>query len=186
MEFLGQLWLPILVSAVFVFIASSIIHMATPMHKGDFQKLSSEDAVMDSLRGLGVGPGAYMFPRGDCMKDMGTPEMMEKMKRGPVGWMIILPPGGFNMGPSLIAWFVYSLAVGAFAGYVGWYSLGSGADYLKVFRIVGTAAIMAYSLGGVPDSIWKGVRWSVTIKFMFDGLVYALVTAGTFGWLWPN
>ena len=39
MEFLSALWLPILLSAVFVFIVSSIIHMATPLHKGDFNRI---------------------------------------------------------------------------------------------------------------------------------------------------
>ena len=60
-----------------------------------------------------------------------------------------------------------------------------GAKYLSVFRVVGTAAMMAYAIGGLPESIWKGTKWSITMKFVFDGILYGLVTAGTFGWLWP-
>ncbi len=186
MAFLTELWLPIVLSAVFVFIISSVIHMATPMHKGDVRKLPKEDAVMDALRANGVPPGAYMFPCCECMKDMSSPEMIEKRKRGPVGWLMVLPPGGCNMGTSLICWFVFALVVGALSGYVGWHSLGAGAHYLTVFRITGTAAVLGYAVSHVPDSIWKGASWWTTTKFIFDGVLYGLVTAGTFGWLWPK
>ncbi len=184
MQFLTELWLPILLSAVFVFIVSSIIHMALQVHKGDFKKMPNEDAVLAALRSHGVGPGAYMFPCAGSMKEMGTPEMMEKIKTGPVGWLIITP-GGFELGKSLALWFAYSLLVGLLVAYVGWHALGAGARYLEVFQITGTAAILGYAIGYIQDSIWKGAAWSTTGKFMVDGIVYGLVTAGTFAWLWP-
>jgi hypothetical protein len=28
--------------------------------------------------------------------------------------------------------------------------------------------------------------WSIVLKESFDGLIYSLLTAGTFGWLWPR
>ena len=40
-------------------------------------------------------------------------------------------------------------------------------------------------LAKAPYSIWKGLRWSVTIKFVIDGIIYGLVTAATFAWMWP-
>jgi hypothetical protein len=61
-----------------------------------------------------------------------------------------------------------------------------GAPYPVVFRVAGTAAFMSYGLGPVVNSIWKGQPWSVTLKEIFDGLVYGMLTAGTFGWLWPR
>lgn len=187
MTFLTELWLPILLSAVFVFIASSVIHMATPMHKGDLKKLKNEDAVLESMRAHGIEPGDYMFPRACSMKDMSSPEMMEKVKRGPVGWLTVLPPGGINMGKSLAWWFLYTLMIGTVVAYLGWHALGAGASYLSVFRIIGTAAVLAYGLGGhITESIWKGVCWGTTIKFVIDGVIYGLITAGTFGWLWPR
>jgi uncharacterized membrane protein YraQ (UPF0718 family) len=185
MEFLAQLWLPILLSAVFVFIVSSVIHMATPMHKGDYKKMQNEDAVLEALRTNGVAPGMYMFPCACSMKEMNSPEMVEKRKRGPVGWLCI-QPGGFNMGRSLALWFVFCLIVGVFTGYVAWHALGPGVPYLRVFRIAGTAAILGYAVGYFQDSVWKGAKWSTTAKFIFDGVIYGLVTAGTFGWLWPQ
>ncbi len=186
MEFLTQLWLPILLSAVFVFIASSIIHMATPWHKGDVGKMKNEDAVLDAIRSHGVPPGAYMFPCAESMSAMGSPEMQEKLKRGPVGYLTVLPPGGFNLGASLAGWFVYTLIVGCLVAYVGWYSLGASSDYLHVFRVAGSAAVLGYCVGYFQESIWKGQSWGTTGKFIIDGVVYALLTAGTFGWLWPE
>ncbi len=186
MTFLTELWLPILLSAVFVFIASSVIHMATPMHKSDFKKLKNEDGVLESLRAHGIEPGAYIFPCAGSMKEMSSPEMIEKQKRGPVGWLTIMPPGGINIGKSLVLWFAYSVVVGVFVAYVGWHALGAGASYLSVFRIIGTAAFMTYALDHVTESIWKGLRWGTNARFFVDGVIYALVTAGTFGWLWPH
>jgi hypothetical protein len=55
-----------------------------------------------------------------------------------------------------------------------------------VFRIVGAVGFLAYAAGQVPAAIWMGKPWSVAAKDVFDGLLYGLVTAGTFGWLWPR
>ena len=35
-------------------------------------------------------------------------------------------------------------------------------------------------------SIWYGRSWRITIMYTLDGLIYALLTAGVFGWLWPR
>lgn len=186
MEFIVTLWLPILVSAVFVFVASSIIHMATPLHRGDHRRLHHEDAVLEALRAHGVEPGMYMFPCAASMKDWSSPELLEKRKKGPVGFLTIMPPGECNIGRGLVLWFVYCLIVSVLAAYVSWHALGAGASYRAVFRIAGTAAILGYAIGCIQDSVWKGVSWSTTAKFIFDGVVYGLLTAGTFGWLWPE
>ena len=73
-----------------------------------------------------------------------------------------------------------------FVAYLAAHTVPAGANYLVVFRVVGTAAFLAYGLGHVSDGIWKGQTWSMTIKEVLDGLVYGLLTAGTFGWLWPR
>lgn len=185
MEFIVQLWLPVVVSAVAVFVVSSIVHMALPIHKNDIKKMESEDAVLEVLRSGGVGPGAYMFPGCHSMKDMETDEYKAKLKRGPVGWLTVLPEGGFNMGRSLVQWFLYTAVVGLLIAYVAWHALPAGSEYLRVFQITGTIAFLTYGIGSAPESIWKGVSWKVTGKFIFDGLLYALTTGGVFGWLWP-
>ena len=185
MAFLTQLWLPILLSAVFVFVASSVIHMALPIHRGDCKKLKNEDAVLDALSAQSIEPGMYMFPCAGSMKEMHTPEMVAKLERGPVGRLTIQAAGGFHLGRSLVWWFIFCLIVGLLAAYVGWHGLGAGAAYRTVFRVTGTAAILGYAVGHLHDSIWNGVRWGTTAKFVLDGVIYGLVTAGTFGWLWP-
>ena len=181
-----DLWLPILLSAVFVFIASSIIHMALQIHKGDFKKLPGEERVLSEMRTQGVRPGAYMFPCPDSMKEMSSPEMIEKYKQGPVGFLTVVPSGTPGMGKNLIQWFLYSVFIGVLVAYAATLELTRGVEYMAVFRLTGIVAIVGYAVAPITDSIWKGYRWGTTLKFVFDGVVYGLVTAGTFGWLWPD
>jgi hypothetical protein len=183
---LASLWLPIVLSAVLVFIASSVIHMALPWHHGDYRKVPKEDELMDAVRPLAIEPGDYMVPRACGMSEMGTPEFKDKLKKGPVMVMTVMPSGAFSMNSSLAQWFVYALVVGFFAGYVACGTLPQGAPYLKVFRIVGTVAFVGYALALCQFSIWYRRSWATTIRFIIDGLVYGLLTAGTFGWLWPR
>ena len=63
---------------------------------------------------------------------------------------------------------------------------GAGESYLHVFRFAGVTAFAGYSLGGWQESIWYQRKLSTTIKNTIDGLIYALFTAGVFGWLWPR
>ena len=180
------LWLPILLSAVLVFVVSSILHMVIPIHKSDFKKFPEEEKLLESLRSAGVPPGAYMFPCAGSMAEMGTPEMIAKYNQGPVGYMTVFPNGPPAIGKSLVQWFLYSVVIGIFVAYIGLISFGRGAEYMEVFRLTGTVAILAYAVCNAPESIWKGVSWVTTGKFVFEGILYGLVTAGTFGWLWPD
>jgi hypothetical protein len=183
---LADLWLAILLSAVFVFVASSILHMLLPIHKGDLKKLPGEAEVLEAMRNQGVQPGDYMFPCPASMKDCGSPEMVEKFKQGPVGNMTVVASGPPSMGKSLVQWFLYCVLISFFAAYITTFSLEPGAHYLKVFRLTGTVAVVGYAFGSITNSIWKGTSWWVTLKFIFDGVIYGLLTAGTFGWLWPH
>src|SRR5216683_1381587 len=97
-----ELWLPILLSSVIVFIMSSLIHMVLPWHKSDYPKLANEDKVMDALRPLSIPPGDYMVPRPASREDMRSPEFTEKRKKGPVLMMTVWPSGPVSMGQSLI------------------------------------------------------------------------------------
>lgn len=174
-----------MLSAVFVFAASSLIHMVFPIHKGDYKKLPGEDSVLEAMRAQGVQPGEYMFPCPSSMKDMGSPEMAQKLNRGPVGFLSVMPNGMFSMGKSLVQWLLFSGLVGILAGYIASIGLSRGAAAPDVFRLVGSAGILGYALTSIPNSIWKGLSWKITAKFVLDGIVYGLVTAGTFAWLWP-
>jgi hypothetical protein len=186
MTSLYLLWLPILLSAVLVFIASSVIHMASPWHKSDYGKVPNEDKVMDALRPFAVPPGDYMVPRPSGPQDLRAPEFAEKMSKGPVMMLTVMPNGTMSMSRSLSLWFVYCAVVGYFAAYIAASALPVGAPYLKVFRFVGAAAFIGYALALWQMSIWYRRAWSTTIKVTVDGLIYALLTAGMFGWLWPR
>jgi hypothetical protein len=112
---LSALWLPMLVSAILVFFASSVMHMLLPWHKTDYAKVPNEDGVLDALRPFAIAPGDYMLPRPAGPDDMKSEAFQAKVKAGPV--MVITVP---------------------------------------------------------------------TIKANVDGLIYAMLTAGVFGWLWPR
>ncbi len=182
---LGALWLTILLSAVLVFVLSSIIHMVLGYHSSDYTRLPNEDAVRDAIRSGNPAPRQYIIPY--CTpKEMGSPEMKRKYVEGPVGVLNLKPSGAYSMGPSLIQWFVYTLVVSFFVAYLASHSVPAGTPYLAVFRIVGTAGFLAYAMGTLPAAIWMGKPWAVAGKEVFDGLLYGLVTAGAFGWLWPR
>lgn len=183
---LPALLLPILLSAVIVFVVSSIIHMVLPWHKNDFPKVPDEPRFRAAVGPLAIPPGEYMVPRCNSMAEMKAPEFKEKMTQGPVMIMTVMPNGVPGMGRALGLWFVYLLVVSIFAAYVASHGLGPDAPYLKVFQLVGASAFMAYAL-----ALWQGVIWyhgSAWRAFLstIDGLIYACFAAGTFGWLWPR
>jgi hypothetical protein len=186
MTALAALWLPIVLSAALVFIVSSIIHMTPLWHKSDYPRAAKESEILDALRPLAVPPGDYMMPRPANSKEMRTPEFLEKLKRGPVLTMTVFPNGGFSMGRNLILWFLYAVIVSYFAAYIASRSLAPGTGYLRVFQLIGASAFAGYALALLQMSIWYRRAWSLTMKSLADGLIYAAVTAGTFGWLWPH
>jgi len=181
-----SLWIPIVLSAVIVFVASSIMHMVLPYHRNDLRKVPKEDEVMEALRRFNIPPGDYAMPLAGSMGGMKKPEFVEKMKAGPVVFMTVAPSGPPSMSSSLVLWFLYSVVVSIFAAYIAGRALQPGARYLEVFRFAGCTAFTAYSLALLQNSIWYKRNWGTTITSMFDGLVYGLLTAGTFGWLWPR
>ena len=181
-----SLWLPILLSAVIVFVASSIIHMVLPFHRKDYRPVPAEDGVMEALRRFNIPAGDYLMPCPTGAHAMKDPAFLEKRKKGPVLMMTVMPSGPVSMGSSLGQWFVYCVVVGVFAGYVAGAALPPGAPYLEVFRFVGTVAFVGYSLALWQNTIWYKRSAAITLRSTIDGLIYGCLTAGTFGWLWPK
>ena len=181
------LWLPILVAAVLVFVGSWIVHTVIGHHKNDYAQADSEDGVMDALRPFGLAPGDYVLPYAGGMEALKSAAYMEKVKKGPVAFLTVLDSSAFlSMGRSLGQWFVYCVLVGVLVAYLAGRTLAPGTEYLTVFRLAGTVAFCCYALGEPIRSIWYHRSWSTTFKTMFDGLIYAVLTAGVFGWLWPE
>jgi hypothetical protein len=185
---LTSLIVPIVVSAVVVFVASSIIHMVLGYHRTDLRKLPDpqEDDILAVVTRLNLPPGDYGVPHPGSPDRMKDPAFVAKMEKGPIVFMNVVPGEAPNLGRSLGLWFVFTLVVTFFAAYLTSRAVTPDTDYLTVFRFIGTSAFMGYALGQIPESIWWRRRWTRTFISVFDSFVYALLTAGVFGWLWPG
>jgi hypothetical protein len=180
---IASLWLPIVLSAVAVFILSSLVWMVLPWHKRDFSGLPDEPRAREALKD--AAPGLYNIPHCAERADFQKPEHKKKLEEGPVALLTVVPRGEPAMGKSLVQWLVWTLVVGVVVAYLTSRTLDAGTHYLRVFQVAGTTAWIAYSWASVQEAIWFGKPWSFVTKQLFDGLLYALVTAGFFGWLWP-
>jgi hypothetical protein len=182
---LPALWLPILLSAIAVFVASSIIHMLLPYHRSDYKQLPDEANVLAAIRAAGPTRGVYTFPH--CThQNMKTPEVAEKFKQGPVGFITMMPSGPPVMGKFLGQWFGYCLVISIFVAYLTGRTLPAGVAHTSVLHLGGAAAFLAYGVSQLSNGIWKGQMWSTVIKEVIDAVVYALITAAIFAWLWPH
>ena len=182
---LASLWLPILLSAVIVFIASSIIHMVLPWHKNDYARLPDEEKARAALRPLAIPAGDYMVPCPQDRRELTSPEFKARVNEGPNLVVTVLPNGPWSMGRNLGLWFAYLVVVALYSAYVAGRALPPGTNYLIVFRFVGATAFAAFALALWQMSIWYRRSWGTTIRSTIDGLIYATLVAGTFGWLWP-
>ena len=186
MASLAALWLPIVLSALIVFVASSLIHRGPFWHRSDYPSMPREAEVLDALRPLAIPPGDYFIPRASSMKEMGSSDFRDKMTRGPVAVMTVLPNGPLNFNRSLLQWFVFLVVVAIFVALLTSRTLPIGTPYPRVFKVAGTIAFVGYALALCQLSIWYRRSWMLTAKAGLDGLIYAALTAGTFGWLWPR
>jgi hypothetical protein len=174
---LMSLWLPILSSAVIAFLAGWLMHMFVRHHSRDFKAAPSEQSAFQALGSLGLTPGDYFIPHQSQSQPRDAPITVI---------MTVMRPGGMQLGSALAQWFLYQLLISILCAYVASRTLVFAAPYLSVFRLVGTVGFMAYSVAYAHESIWWQRSWGITLRYMFDGLVYALLTAGVFGWLWPR
>ena len=186
MEAITQLWMPILVTAVLIFVASSVIHMVIQWHKGDYKPLANEDDVRAVIRAPSPGPGLYVIPYCSDMKEMGGEAMKQKFREGPVALLTIRNNGDMNMGKTLLMWFVYSLVVAAIAGCLTMGAFTAGRDFAhKAGHLAGMISFLTYFGGSVQMGIWMGKPWSSVARDLVDCLVYGVISALVFMWLWP-
>ncbi|MES2306915.1 MAG: hypothetical protein V4558_15535 [Gemmatimonadota bacterium] len=181
-----SLWLPILLSAVFIFIASSVIHMFMPWHKSDYAGVPDEARVRAAVGPLNIPPGDYLVPKPGDMKEMGTPEYKAKHNEGPVLLMTVMPNGMRPMGPIFINWFIYLIIIAIAAACMTGALLAPGADHRRVFHFTGAITFIAYGMALPQASIWYYKKWSTTFKGLFDSLIYGVITGLTFAWMWPQ
>ncbi len=179
----GELILPILLAAALVFLVSSLVWMVLPHHKKDWSKLPEEEGVFDALGD--AGPGQYSLPHLASQEEFKDPEVQARFESGPTGFLVVSPRGVPKMGKNMAIWFVYALLASLAVALVAREALDPGTGYMEVFRVVGAIAWMAYGFSHAQESIWFGRPWRGFVKHLFDALLYGLVTAGAFAWLWP-
>jgi hypothetical protein len=184
MAFLAQLWLPIVVSAVLVFVVGAVTHMLAPYRRTEWGHLPKQGAIQEALRG--AAPGLYVFPTPADPAERGKPEALQRWAEGPSGWLSLVHPGPINMGRNLGLSLLMNLFVSAMAGYVAVHALGAAPHYRPVFRLIGTVGFLAYGVGPIFEAIWFWRPWRSLLYLAIDALLYGLVMGGTFGWLWPR
>ena len=186
MNALLALWLPILLSAVVVFVISSLIHMVFKWHNSDYHGFANEDAVRAAIRDGNPAPGQYVLPYCRDMKEMGGEAMGKKYAEGPVGFVSLAPSGPVNMGRSLGLWFVYCVFVAIVATFLATQLFGLDHGHARAAaKLIGAVSFIAYGFGTFAESIWMARPWSTTVKFLIDSALYAIGSGLVFCWLWP-
>ncbi|MFT4927789.1 MAG: hypothetical protein ACI8WB_003903 [Phenylobacterium sp.] len=180
---IAMLWLPILVSAVVVWIISAIVWVAMPHHKKDYAPFPDEDKMRKAISEQNVTPGLYSTPFASSNEVMNSPEFKQKMDDGPVAFVTVMP-NGMEMGKKLLSSFIQNLVYAVLIAYIATFTLSADSQFIEVFRLVVMVTWLAYGAAFVQDAIWFGRPWSVIVKFLFDALLYALATAAIFAWLW--
>jgi hypothetical protein len=186
MNDLLPLWLPVLVAAVSVFVASSLIHMVFKWHNSDYKKLSNEEAVLAAIRAGSPAPGQYVLPHCADMKDLQNEEMQKKFREGPVGFMTLKQPGPPTIGGALFKWFVFNIVVAVIVGAIAMHIYGPRADANRAAgHLVGVLSFLTYAGSSIQAGIWMGKPWGSVAKDLLDGAIYAAVSGLSFCWLWP-
>jgi hypothetical protein len=181
-----QLWLPILLSGIFCWFASALIHMIIKYHNADYKKLSNEEQVADAIRDGNTAAGFYHMPHCTDMKEMQNEAMQEKFKKGPIAMISVFENGLPPMGKLLSQQFIYFLVACVLIAYVATLSLMASADFMIVFRLVMVISFLTFGYGLIPYSIWFGHPWAISIRYLIDAIIYGAVVAATFAWLWPS
>ena len=73
-----------------------------------------------------------------------------------------------------------------FIAYCTTIALSPGAAFADVFRFVAAVGFLTFGWALIPFSIWYGHLWSTTAKYLLDALIYGLLVAASFAWLWPE
>jgi len=182
---LTSLLLPTVLSAVAVFVLSSIIHMAMPWHKGDYAKVPDEDGLMAAMRPFKLPLGDYLMPRPSSGADMKSPEFLAKVAQGPVVVMTVRP-GSWNMGATMGTWFLFTLLVALIAACMTGAVFGPAVDHRHILHYAGGITFLCYAMGAAPLSIWYGRKWSTTFKNALDSLIYGAASGAIFMLMWPQ
>ena len=175
-----SLILPIVLSAVALFIASFLSWMVLQLHKQDWVKLAQEEKFIEAARGCDIPPGSYAFPACGCPEEMKSDEFKKKLEAGPHGIMTVFGP--ISMGRNLGLTFVYFLVASFCLAYLTTLAVPPGADFMKVFRFVATAGFMTFYSAIVPHAIWFKCR---IVGHLIESVAFAAIIGAIFAAMWP-
>jgi hypothetical protein len=179
-----DLWLPVIVSALAVFVASFVVWTVLPHHKKDMKVLPDEKAWTECLSKLSIPPGIYMWPGCGSSEEMKSEEYKARYAAGPWGSVNIMRAKP-NFGRNLVLVFLVYLVISIFVGYITGLARPAGAESLAVFRVAGAVAVLGYCAGALPGAIFMGKPGRFVLTDFLDSLAYGLLTGLIFGWLWP-
>jgi hypothetical protein len=174
-----DLWMAILVSTGAVFVASALLWMVLPFHKGDYKPLPSQAELSGLLARQAPPAGRYMVPW--CDPGSKTPPDPNQPRA-----VLLVQYGPMSMGKPLLTWLLHLLILETLVAYAVSIVLPRGEDGMTVFRLTSVVALLAYGGGVVPRAIWEGVPWKQIPVGLFDAVIYAAATGAIFMWLWPQ
>ncbi len=181
-----QLWQPILLGTFLAWVASALIHMLVKYHNSDYQQLSNEHEVLSAIRNGSPALGIHTLPYCADLAEMNNPAVQEKFNKGPVAMLTVFPNGMPPMGKLMVQQISYFLFGCILIAYCATLALTPGSEYMVVFRFVSAVGFLTFGWANIPLSIWYGHPWSTTVKYLLDAMIYGLVVAGSFAWLWPG
>ena len=182
MEFLVELWLPILVGTVVLFILSFLFWAVLPHHFGDHGKVPNEEAFLDFIRTQDIPTGNYIFPHSASPADQGKKEFVDKYTAGPRGLLDVydMPNMPVNMAKT-ISYFLITAITIAYITHVACPPTAESTDFMRVFRIAGTVGVLTYATSCVLHRVWFTKRiWTEVL----DGTIYGVVLGLIFASLW--
>lgn len=184
MNFVALLWLPILVSAVAVFVLSAASHMLLPWRRDEFRGIPGHEAIQAVVKDL--PPGQYLFPAGLDPRERGGKEWLARWAAGPSGWLTLVPREPIAMGRNMAQSMLAYLVVSFLTAYLATFALGAAPASFTVFRFVSTLGVLTYATGTSFTSIWYGRPWKAFAADVLDAVVLAFAMAAVFAWLWPR
>lgn len=184
MNTLIALWLPILLSAVVVFVISCIVHMVLKWHNSDYNGFANEGDIRAAINAGKPAPGRYVIPFCKEMSDMKGEAMQQKYREGPIGHIVLGPVGAPQIGKFMGQWFVWTLVVSTIAAYLAARVCGFGHPHAAA-KLAGAIVFVAMGFGTVTESIWSMRPWSSSAKFLIDAALYGLGAGLVFLYFWP-
>lgn len=186
MNELAGLWIPVVVAAFSVLGANCFVWVFIAQYVQKWRTLPEEDATVEHLQKSGTAPGFYVFPgRHSRISNASEESRLLRIESGPWGTINVRARQP-SIGRAIVQSMTYCLTTSIFVAYLGTLALDPGDGFSNVFQVIGTAGILAYAFGGIPNAIWLGLDSRSAVMDVVGGIFYGLITGAVFATLWPG